>query len=208
MQSSLSLSSIFILFGTMIILAIVPGVSVLAVSTRSATYGFKHGLFTTLGIATGDVFYIILTIFGLAMLAHSMAELFIWFKYLAGCYLIWLGTKFWSSKNAVLEVKNTHDSSLLASFLLGLVITLADQKAILFYFAFFPTFINLSTISVLDGGIIILINIISLLITKLSYAYVAAKSHQLVIRPEIKNIISVVASGILITLGIFLLAFS
>lgn len=208
MQSSLSISSIFILFGTMFILAIIPGISVLAVSTRSATYGFKHGLFTTLGIAAGDVFYILLTILGLAMLAHSMVDTLIWFKYIAGCYLIWLGTTFWSTKTTRLEVKNTHDSSLLASFLLGLVITLADQKAILFYFAFFPTFINLSTISVLDGGIIILINIISLLITKLSYAYAAAKSRKLVIRPEIKKIISVVASGILITLGLSLLVFS
>lgn len=205
MQSSLSLSSIFILFATMIILAIVPGISVLAVSTRSATYGFKHGLFTTIGIAFGDIFYILLTILGLTFLAHSMADFLIWIKYLGGVYLIWLGITFWTSKSDKTKDNMTRESSLLASFLLGLLITLADQKAILFYFAFFPTFINLSTMTVVDGGIIILIDIISLLITKLSYAYAADKSRQLFISPDARKIISMVASAVLITLGVFLI---
>ncbi len=43
MGSSMTWSSIVALFSTMVILAALPSVSVLAVITRSATFGFIHG---------------------------------------------------------------------------------------------------------------------------------------------------------------------
>ncbi|HBE31774.1 MAG TPA: hypothetical protein DD990_10685, partial [Cyanobacteria bacterium UBA11368] len=55
------------------------------------------------------------------------------------------------------ETEEVVKSSLLSSFMTGLLITLADQKAILFYFGFFPAFLDISKISYLDTGIIIAI---------------------------------------------------
>ena len=76
------------LFGAMVVLALVPGVSVLAVTTRSAASGFIHGVFTTAGIVVGDIFFIILAIFGLSVLAGAMGSLFVLVNYLGGAYLI------------------------------------------------------------------------------------------------------------------------
>ena len=87
----MTLGSIATLFGAMVILAFVPSVSVLAVTTRSAASGFIHGVFTTAGIVVGDVFFIILAIFGLLVLAEAMGSLFVLINYLGGAYLIWLG---------------------------------------------------------------------------------------------------------------------
>ncbi|WP_446411964.1 hypothetical protein [Coleofasciculus sp.] len=45
----MTFSTIVALFSAMVVLASIPSVSVLTVSTRSATSGFIHGVFTTLG---------------------------------------------------------------------------------------------------------------------------------------------------------------
>ena len=48
-------------------------ISVLAVTARSASSGFVHGVFTTIWIVAGDIIFILLTIFSLSVLAGSIA---------------------------------------------------------------------------------------------------------------------------------------
>ncbi len=57
MQSSIIRSSAVALFSAMVILAGIPSVSVLAVIIRSATFGFVHGVLTSLGIVRGHHLY-------------------------------------------------------------------------------------------------------------------------------------------------------
>lgn len=93
MQSSMTFSNGLALFSAMAILASIPSVSVLAVSTRSATFGLIHGVFTTMGIVTGDIIFILIAIGGLSLLAAKMGSLFILIKYCGAAYLIFLGIK-------------------------------------------------------------------------------------------------------------------
>ena len=172
------------LFGAMVVLALVPSISVLAVTTRSAASGFIHGVSTTAGIVVGDVFFIILAIFGLSVLADTLGSLFVLVKYLGGTYLIWLGITLWRSRPKAVEEDGVTESSLLSSFLAGLFITLGDQKAILFYLVFFPAFVDLSTLSYLDAGIIILIAIIAVGGVKLAYAFMADRARLLFKRSD------------------------
>lgn len=91
MQSSIIRSSAVALFSAMVILAGIPSVSVLAVIIRSATFGFVHGVLTSLGIVAGDIIFIMVAIGGLSLLARLMGNLFVLIKYLGGVYLIFLG---------------------------------------------------------------------------------------------------------------------
>jgi len=172
-------SAIAALFGVMIAGALVPGVSVLAVSTRSAAYGFIHGVFTTMGIMVGDIIFILVVVLGLSVLAETMGGLFVTVKYLGGAYLIWLGVMLWRSKSRPVEAESAIESSLLSSFLTGLFITLGDQKAILFYFGFLPAFVDLSTISYFDTSIIIVLAAVAIVGVKLGYAFMAARASLL-----------------------------
>jgi len=194
------------LFGAMVVLALVPSISVLAVTTRSAASGFIHGVSATAGIVVGDVFFIILAIFGLSVLAEALGSLFILVKYLGGTYLIWLGITLWRSRPKAVEEGGVTESSLLSSFLAGLFITLGDQKAILFYLVFFPAFVDLSTLSYLDAGIIILIAIIAVGGVKLAYAFMADRARLLFKRSDAIKRINIAAGTIMIAVGIFLLA--
>ena len=91
MTSSMTFTTIVALFSAMVVLASIPSVSVLTVSTRAATSGLIHGVFTTVGIVVGDIIFIIIAIWGLSRLAGTMGGLFVLVKYLGGAYLMVLG---------------------------------------------------------------------------------------------------------------------
>lgn len=204
MQSSMTFNSIVALFGIMLVLGSIPSVSVLVVSARSAAFGFIHGVFTTLGIVVGDIVFILIAILGIAVLAETMGSLFVLVKYLGGAYLIWLGIMLWRSKSKSVEAERIIESSLLSSFMTGLLITLGDQKAILFYLGFFPVFFDLSTISYIDTGIVIVIATVSIVVLKLVYAYFADRAS-LLKSSKAYQYINIVAGSILIAVGVFVI---
>lgn len=204
MESSLTFGSLTALFGAMTVLAFIPSVSVLVVSARSAACGFIHGVFTTLGIVVGDIVFIILAIYGLSVLAELMGSRFSLVKYLGGAYLIWLGITLWSSKSDTEKIKNNIEPSLLSSFLAGLLITLGDQKAILFYLGFFPAFIDLSSVTLADTSIIILIATLAVGGAKLVYAFLADRANLLLASSGATRIINIVAGTVIIGVGVFL----
>jgi len=203
MQSSMTFSSIVALFTAMVVLASIPSVSVLAVSTRAATFGFIHGVFTTLGIVVADIIFIIIAIWGLSFLAETMGSLFVLIKYFGGAYLIWLGIGLCRSKTKDAEMEKVVESSLLSSFLTGLLITLGDQKATLFYLGFFPAFLDISKISYLDTCIIIAITIVGVGGVKLCYAFMASRA-KLFINYRIRKGINIAAGCVMIAVGVFL----
>lgn len=204
MQSSMTLTSIVALFSAMALLAAIPSLSVLTVSTRAATFGFVQGVFTTLGIVVGDIVFIIITIGGLSLLADMMGGLVTVIKYLGGAYLIFLGIGLCRSKFKEVETKKIAKSSLVSSFLTGLFITLGDQKATLFYLGFLPAFVDIHQISYLDTVIIITITILTVGGVKLCYAFMADRVR-FSISSKITKRINVAAGAVMIVVGLFLL---
>jgi threonine/homoserine/homoserine lactone efflux protein len=234
MESNLTFSNVAALFGAMAVLASIPSVSVLTVLARSTTSGFIHGAFTTLGIVFGDIAFIITAIFGLSVLAETMGSLFVLIKYFGGAYLIWLGTVLWRSqrtrhktssmktqenlyspitpqlpltspKSNSVEIERIIESSLVSSFMTGLFITLGDLKAILFYLGFFPAFLDLSNVSILDASIIIAVAAVAVGGIKLGYAFIGDKTSSFFDRSRIKKVINIIAGTVMIAVGIFLI---
>ncbi|MFP5269227.1 MAG: LysE family translocator [Coleofasciculus sp.] len=203
MKSSMTFSTIIALFSAMVVLASIPSVSVLAVSTRAATSGFIHGVFTTIGIVVGDIIFIIIAIWGLSLLAGTMGGLFVLIKYLGGAYIIVLGIGLCRSKLNNVETQAVTASSWLSSFIAGLSITLADQKATLFYLGFFPAFIDISKLSYLDTSIIIGITTVAVGGVKLGYAFMADKAR-LLMSSKIRKGINTAAGCVMIAVGVFL----
>lgn len=187
----------------MIVLAAIPSVSVLAVSTRSATCGFIHGVFTTIGIVLGDIIFIVTAIWGLSFLTETMGDFFSLLKYVGGAYLILLGINLWRSEPHDMQAEEVVRSSLVSSFLTGLLITLGDQKATLFYLGFFPAFLDISQISFQDTLIIILITIVAVGGVKIGYALMAHKVR-LLFKPKIRKGINLAAGCVMVAVGVFL----
>ena len=189
----------------MIVLAIVPSVSVLAVTARAVAFGFTHGLFTALGIVFADILFILVAVYGLALLAGMMGDQFRLIQYIGAAYLIWLGISLWRADVQARAADSVRQSSWSSSFLSGLLITLGDQKAILFYLGFFPAFIDLSTMTPLDTLIIVLIAILGVGGAKLVYAYLADRASAMFRNSRALHGINILAACIMITVGVALL---
>jgi len=97
-------------------------------------------------------------------------------QYLGAAYLAWLGISMWRADAKARAADSVTRSSWMSSFLSGFLITLGDQKAILFYLGFFPAFIDLSTMTPADTLVIILIAIVGVGGAKLVYAYLADRA--------------------------------
>jgi threonine/homoserine/homoserine lactone efflux protein len=189
----------------MVVLAIVPSVSVLAVTARAATFGFVHGLFTALGIVVADILFILVAVYGLALIAELMGDQFRLIQYIGAAYLIWLGISLWRADAQARASEQVQQSSWSSSFLTGLLITLGDQKAILFYLGFFPAFIDLSKMTPVDTLIIVLIAILAVGGAKLVYAFLADRASLMFKNSRALRGINILAAVIMIAVGITLL---
>ena len=189
----------------MIVLAIVPSVSVLAVTARAAAFGFTHGLFTALGIVVADILFILVAVYGLALIAEMMGDQFRLIQYIGAAYLIWLGISLWRAETKARAADSVQQSSWSSSFLTGLLITLGDQKAILFYLGFFPAFIDLSKMTPADTLIIVLIAILGVGGAKLVYAFLADRASVMFQDSRALRGINILAACIMIAVGIALL---
>lgn len=198
-------ASLFALFAAMAALAAVPSVSVLAVTTRAASAGFLHGALTAAGVVVGDVLFILLAIFGLALLADAMGSQFALLQWLGGAYLLWLGTQLWRAGGHGKEPAGAPPSSLLSSFMTGLLITLGDQKAVLFYLGFLPAFVDLSAVSIGDTAVISGIAVVAVGGVKLVYAALADRAGRR-IGASSGQALNRIAAAVVCASGLWLLA--
>lgn len=177
---ALSLSTLISLFATMLVLASIPGLSVMTV-VAAAVGGWHYALAATCGIVAGDLIYITIAIFGLGSLTAFLGGYAHAVPVLCGIYLLWLGFQLVRGSLGTPEWTRPQAQSLFSAFLAGLSITLADQKALLFYLAFLPGFVDIARLQVWDIAFICLAMLVAIALPKLSYALVI---FQLGIRPS------------------------
>jgi leucine efflux protein len=119
-----------------------PGPGTFALLTSTAKGGFRGGAAATLGVILGDQVLMWLAVAGVAALLASNPLLFQGVQYLGAAYLAWIGLKLIFAKpGAASPITITPGRYLRQS----LLITLLNPKAIVFYMAFFPLFINPAT---------------------------------------------------------------
>ncbi|MEA1052248.1 LysE family translocator [Lamprobacter modestohalophilus] len=173
----MSLEESLILFATLAVLAALPSASVVLVVTRSAAAGLRQGLAVALGIVLGDLLFVAIALLGLTALADALGGLFLLIKLLGGLYLIWLGSTMLFSRSSIAPANAGPDtaSGLIGSVVAGLLLTLGDLKAILFYASLFPLFVNLEAVGSADLLLIILITALSVGGVKLVYAVAVCK---------------------------------
>lgn len=192
------------LFGAMLVLAAAPSVSVMLVAGKSVASGFSHGASAAMGVVAGDLVFILVAVFGLVFLMEVMGDTVFLLKYVAAGYLVWLGVRFWRSRGQRGTGVRPEHTSLKGSFMAGLFLTLADQKAVLFYLAFLPAFVDLAAISWADLGVLVVITIVAVGGVKLAYAYAAGRAGAL-LAPAIGKKLDIVAAVVMLSAAVLLI---
>lgn len=177
---TLDLTSLLALAAAMTLLAATPSISVLAVTSRAAAFGLTHGAAVSLGIVLGDLLFILIALLGMALLAERLEPAFALLQIAGAAYLLWLGFRLLRpspapTARAAHTVTPPRSESLVASALSGLLLTLADQKALLFYLGFLPAFVDLARLTLADVLAILLTTLLTVGGIKLLYAALAAR---------------------------------
>lgn len=122
-----------------IVFLAIPGPGNLALITSTSKGGIRGGLAATCGVILGDQVLLWLAVAGVAALLTASPSIFYAIQWLGAAYLAWLGGKMLFAKAGaapVLQIKARH--YLRQAWL----ITLLNPKAIVFYMAFFPLFVD------------------------------------------------------------------
>lgn len=140
--------STWLLFIAVAIVAIAsPGPAILLSISNSIRFGIPKVLFSSLGNICGLLLLSTAAIFGLGAVLKTSTSLFLIIKLIGVAYLVYLGIRQWRSKTSFFEDVNKNTSSRIKKsrkrfFLEGFLIAITNPKAILFFTALFPQFIN------------------------------------------------------------------
>lgn len=117
----------------------IPGPGNLALLTSTAKGGVRGGLASTLGIMAGDQVLMWLAVAGVAALLLAAPALFSALQWLGALYLAYLG---WRMLRAHPDAAPVVHIPVGQYFRQSMLITLLNPKAIVFYMAFFPLFVD------------------------------------------------------------------
>ena len=128
---------------TVTILTITPGPSVLLTTANSMKYGVRKTIGTILGDLTANLGQIILASAGLASIVLSSGELFQAIKWCGVIYLIYMGlSKILFKPKIQIQSEKSDQGSFRKLFAEGFLMSAANPKAIVFFAALFPLFIE------------------------------------------------------------------
>lgn len=116
-----------------IVVAIPPGSVTIIACQRALQFGFKNSIFFTLGACLSDIFYLALVYFGVAnfMASNDTYKIILWF--VSGAVLVFIaGSSIYSLINKKKHSKtiDNYQSSRLATFISGIVVTLSNPMTI------------------------------------------------------------------------------
>jgi threonine/homoserine/homoserine lactone efflux protein len=193
------------LSATMFVLSVIPGSSDFAIMAKSITSGFTQSLMMIFGIVIADILLMTFALYTLTELSEPLENLLRFAKYGCGGYLIYEGVMSLKCPlNPNQRVTVFRRSSYFSVFT-GILMTLGDPTAILFYFVFFPNFVDLSSISTHHILIILLIATVIISSVKTSYAYFANQIKHYFDNGQSAKIVQKIAGCSLICIGLYIL---
>lgn len=125
-----------------LVFLMLPGPGTFALLTSTGQGGFHAGAAATFGLIAGDQVLMWLAALGVAAVLQANPTLFKLLQYAGAAYLVWIGIRL-----AFARPGGTQPIAIRAEryFKQAFFITLLNPKAIVFYMAFFPLFIDPAT---------------------------------------------------------------
>ena len=138
---SLEVYIVFLLATIVVVFS--PGPAAITVASQGASNGAKKSLFGVFGVASANVVYFFLSATGIASLIIASNTLFAIIKWIGVLYLLYLGFNALLSKNSVIKVDAKFSQAKLKKlFLQGFIVELANPKALLYFSALIPQFLD------------------------------------------------------------------
>lgn len=187
------------------LLVIVPGPNVTVIVANSLRAGTRAGLMTVGGTQLGVFLVILIVAAGLESVVALMGEAFFWVKLAGAAYLVWLGYKMLRSDGRLGEAENVEPPKI-GYFWQGFLVFCSNPKALFFFGAFLPQFVDLSRDTFSQTLLLGMVFLVLATICDSIYAILAGKAGSWLTRPKVR--IAEIASGVCLIGGGVWLALS
>ena len=194
-----------------LILTASPGPSSLLCMTKGVQSGFKLSIFTALGSLTAITGILTLSFTGLGVIIASSEVVFNVIKWTGAAYLIFLGWKSLRSSQQDYDQLPGQESgskavreSILSHYVSGFIVGASNPKAILFFTALFPQFIDPSLALLPQFAVFASTFAVMELSWLLVYAYLGAKSSNWLFAKGRAKVFNRVTGGVFIGAGALL----
>jgi threonine/homoserine/homoserine lactone efflux protein len=137
----MTLSTYLLYVAAVALLIVTPGPTMLMCMTNSINHGPRRAMTSVAGAITAVLGVMLLSAMGVGALLAASEMAFTTVKVVGAAYLVWLGIKTFRS-NAVLQLDETARPSSRSFYLQGFLVGASNPKAVLFFAAFFPQFLN------------------------------------------------------------------
>ncbi len=130
--------------------SIAPGPSVAMVISRGASVGLMRTLPFIAGLVIGDVMLFLMALVGLMAFVKTLGPLFFILKWIGVSYLLYLAYSMWNAKPTDLDIAPTGGTGW-RSFAVAIILPLSNPKAVGFYVALLPAFMDVEQLSLMTA---------------------------------------------------------
>ena len=185
-----------------VLIAIVPGPTVTVIIANSLKHGTRAGLLNVAGTQLGLALMMLTLVVGLSSVIAAMGWLFDWLRWAGAAYLVYLGWKLLRSPDAI-DPARTGVVPRGGFVLQGFLVLMANPKALLWFGAFIPQFVDPAGNYV---GQIVLLGLTAMAVALVSdgaYAVVTGRAGAFLSKKRIR-LVSRLSGGFLIGGGVWL----
>lgn len=192
------------------LLTITPGVDTMMVLRNTLRGGAKDGLVSSLGICLGLFVHATLSAVGISAILLYSATAFTVLKTIGACYLLWLGfsglKSFWYARYKTHESTPTHLLfNVWRSLREGFLSNVLNPKAIIFYMAFLPQFIDPSHSALGQSLFLALLHFIVGTLWQGILVYMICSANRFMLSPRVRQSLDLFSGIVMLLLGVRLL---
>lgn len=172
--------------------------------------GARDGLVSSLGICLGLFVHATLSAVGISAILLYSATAFTLLKTIGACYLLWLGfasmKSFWNARYHTEEPSLTYAPfNALRSLREGFLSNVLNPKAIIFYMAFLPQFIDPVQSALSQSLFLALLHFIIGTLWQGILVYMICSANRLILKPSVRQKLDLASGMIMLGLGFALL---
>ena len=186
------------------VLSLTPGPAVLYVLSQAIRKGATKSVWASLGILSANAMYFALSATSLGALIIASYDLFFLVKWAGAAYLIFLGVQTFLSKTSMLKLPDEESRTAGSNARIwrdGFLLQGANPKALLFFTAILPQFIEPKYAIALQVLILGVSSIVVEFIILLAYGQLAGRTLSLLNNPRFEKTSNRVAGVLLISAG-------
>ena len=185
------------------VLCVTPGPAVLLVLSQALARGARKSVFASFGILAANAFYFLLSATGVGVLLAASHHLFLAIKWMGAAYLIYLGISSFFGKHSIVPMPETAapEMSNRRTFANGFILQVANPKALLFFTALLPQFINPRQPVALQVAILAVTSAVLEFFILLGYGILAGTASEIARQPRFATVTNRIAGVLLVGAG-------